>query len=216
MVGDVTVKLGDSVNKDTSLTTIIQNQTLNLQLRIPTARSSQLRVGTPVQLKREKGDEILATGRISFVSPQANPDSQVILAKASFANPEGMLQDGQSVNATVIWERSPGVLVPTTAVSRLGGEAFVFVAQKPEKPLQGQPQQGQPQQGQPQQKPPQLVAHQKPIKLGPIQGNNYQVIEGLKPGETIVVSGILNLTDGAPIIPETPTIGTGATPNKAE
>lgn len=211
VVGDVTVKLGDSVNKDTSLTTITQNQALNLQLRIPIRRSSQLRVGTPVQLKRENGDEILATGRISFVSPQANPDSQIILAKASFANPEGMLQDGQSVNARVIWERSPGVLVPTAAVSRLGGESFVFVAQKPEKP-----QQGQSQQGQPQQKPPQLVAHQKPIKLGPIQGNNYQVLEGLKPGETIIVSGILNLTDGAPIMPESPTIGTGATPNKAE
>jgi RND family efflux transporter MFP subunit len=209
MVGDVTVKLGDSVNKDTSLTTITQNQTLNLQLRIPTARSSQLRVGTPVQLKSETGDEILATGRISFVSPQAN--SALILAKASFANPEGILRDGQPVKARVIWNRTPGVLVPTTAVSRLGGEAFVFVAQKPEKP-----QQGQPQQGQAQQKPPQLVAHQKPIKLGSIQGNNYQVIEGLKPGETIVVSGILNLTDNAPIIPETPTIGTGATPNKAE
>jgi multidrug efflux pump subunit AcrA (membrane-fusion protein) len=38
--------------------------------------------------------------------------------------------------------------------------------------------------------------------LGEIKGNNYQVIEGLKPGEKIIVSGLLNLTDGAPIIPQ--------------
>jgi multidrug efflux pump subunit AcrA (membrane-fusion protein) len=38
--------------------------------------------------------------------------------------------------------------------------------------------------------------------LGSIQGNNYHALEGIKPGETIVTSGILNLTDGAPITPQ--------------
>ena len=40
------------------------------------------------------------------------------------------------------------------------------------------------------------------MQLGNIQGNNYQVIEGLKPGERIVVSGLLSLRDGVPILPE--------------
>lgn len=196
VVGDVTVKLGDSVNTDTSLTTIIQNQTLSLRIPVPVARSSQLRLGTPVQLKSDRGDEILGTGQISFISPQVNAQSQGILAKASFANPEGTLRDGQFVRARIIWDRSPGVLVPTTAITRLGGQTFVYVAQKaPAKPPNQKPQKAQ--NGQ-----PQLVARQKPVKLGEIQGNNYQVLEGVKPGETIIVSGILNLSDGASIIPE--------------
>ncbi len=48
----------------------------------------------------------------------------------------------------------------------------------------------------------QQVAKQKPIKLGQIQGNSYRVLEGLKAGETIVTTGILNLSDGAAIAPE--------------
>jgi multidrug efflux pump subunit AcrA (membrane-fusion protein) len=72
-------------------------------------------------------------------------------------------------------------------VSRLAGETFVYVAQTKAQSPQGQPQ---------------LIARQKSVKLGEIKGNNYQVIEGIKPGEKIVVSGILNLKDGAPIIPE--------------
>jgi multidrug efflux pump subunit AcrA (membrane-fusion protein) len=40
--------------------------------------------------------------------------------------------------------------------------------------------------------------------LGDIQGNNYAVLDGLQAGETIVVSGILNLQDGTPIIPQDP------------
>jgi multidrug efflux pump subunit AcrA (membrane-fusion protein) len=82
----------------------------------------------------------------------------------------------------VIWNTRPGILIPTTAISRVAGENFVFVAEG--------------------QGPSKLIARQKPVKLGEIQGNKYRVLEGLKQGEKIVVSGLLNLTDGAPIIPE--------------
>ena len=40
------------------------------------------------------------------------------------------------------------------------------------------------------------------MKLGNLQGNEYQVLEGLEPGDTIVVSGLLNLRDGVPIDPQ--------------
>ena len=62
----------------------------------------------------------------------------------------------------------------------------MFVAQAPEKPKPGAPT---------------LIAQQKSVKLGAIEGDNYQVLEGLKAGDKIVVSGILNLTNGAPIVP---------------
>jgi RND family efflux transporter MFP subunit len=185
VVGDVTVKLGDYVNTNQTLTSIIQNKTLNLSLKISADRTSELRVGLPVQLSGDKDNDILGTGRISFISPQVDAQNQQILAKATFPNPEGILRDGQKVRVKVIWKRSPGVAIPATAVSRVAGQTFIFVAQ-----TQG---------GQGQSK---LVARQKPIKLGEIQGNNYQVIEGVKPGEKIITSGLLNLSDGAPIIPQ--------------
>ena len=46
-----------------------------------------------------------------------------------------------------------------------------------------------------------LVARQRPIKVGPIVGNDYPVLDGLKPGERVVVSGAQKLADGAPIAP---------------
>jgi multidrug efflux pump subunit AcrA (membrane-fusion protein) len=48
----------------------------------------------------------------------------------------------------------------------------------------------------------QTIARQKRVQLGSIQGNSYQVLEGLEAGEQIVVSGLLNLSDGVPIMPE--------------
>ncbi|HEY9637758.1 MAG TPA: efflux RND transporter periplasmic adaptor subunit [Coleofasciculaceae cyanobacterium] len=183
VVGTIPLKLGDYVKVGDTITTIVQNDTLDLSLKgISADQASQLRLGLPVQLNDPNTGEPLATGRISFVSPQVNSETQSVLAKASFSNPEGTLRDAQNVKARVIWNRKPGISIPTTAISRVAGQDFVYVAQ-----TDGQSK---------------LIARQKPVKLGEIKGNNYQVIEGLKPGEKIIVSGTQNLSDSAPIIPQ--------------
>ena len=44
-----------------------------------------------------------------------------------------------------------------------------------------------------------LVARQKPIEVGQLLGNDYIVRSGLKAGETLIVSGIQKIGDGAPV-----------------
>ncbi len=191
VVGDFTLKLGTYVKAGDPLplTTITQNDRFDLSLTSIAAdnkddKASKLRPGLPVQLfDPTDNKKLLATGQISFVSPQVSNNTQTILAKATFPNPEGKLRDKQNVVARVIWNKRPGVLIPTTAVVRVAGKDFVYVA------LQEQGKS-------------QLIAKQKPVTLGPIQGNNYQVLEGLKAGEKLVVSGGQNLTDGVPIKPD--------------
>ena len=191
VIGDIPVKVGDYLKKGDPIATLTENKLLDLRLSIPLERQSQLRLGLPVEMLDNRGKAI-AIGQISFISPNVSANSQTILAKATFPNPNGELLNLQFVKAKVIWKEQPGILVPVIAVTRLGGQTFVFTAQKPE-----------------QQKPgmPPLIARQKPVKLGTIQGNNYQVIEGLQAGEKIIVAGILNLTDGAPITAQEPTLG---------
>lgn len=209
MIGDVPVKLGEFVQTGNPLTTITQNQTLELNLSIPVEERERLRPGLEVQLRRPGETEPLATGQIQFVSPQVDATTQSILAKAQFNNAGRLLQDDQRVEATVIWRERPGVLIPVTAVSRLGNQAFVFVAQSPESSPEssaednpsGSAGTGGGAAANPAGEAPQLVAQQRAVELGDIQGDRYQIISGLEPGETIVVSGILNLTDGAPIQP---------------
>jgi len=182
-VGDIRVELGEYLAVGDDITAISQNEVLELNLRIPIENSDRLSQGTPVEISNPNRDQPLLTGQISFISPQVDVGAQAVLAKAVFPNPNGKLKDDQLVRAQVIWEERTGVLIPTTAVSRLGGQTFAFVAQQGEGGEE-------------------LIAKQRPIKLGEIQGNSYQVLSGLQPGETIVVSGILNLSDGAAIVPE--------------
>lgn len=201
VVGTIPVKVGDVVSSTTTLTSIIQNNALDLNISVPIERGRQLRVGVPVEMLDEQSQPLLR-GRISFVSPEVNTTNQAILAKATFVN-DGSLRDGQLVRTRVVWNTKPGVLVPTVAVTRVAGQTFVYVAEQAEPAnadgAAAKPPEPAPTNGQPPAAPPQQIARQRPVTLGNIQGNQYQVISGVKAGEDVVVSGVLNLSDGVPI-----------------
>jgi RND family efflux transporter MFP subunit len=198
-VGNVPVKVGDFVNTSTQLVSITQNQPLEVNIFVPIERGPQLRKGTPVEVMDAQG-KVIGMSRVFFISPSINNNTQTILIKSLFDNSKNQLRADQFARARVIWSQRPGVLIPATAVTRVAGETFVYVtAQAPSQPPQGEKRE-KPQA--PQQGASQLVARQKRVKLGNIKGNNYQVLEGLQPGDKIIVSGLLNLRDGAPIVPE--------------
>ncbi|NMF62654.1 efflux RND transporter periplasmic adaptor subunit [Brasilonema octagenarum] len=204
-VGNIPVKVGDFVNTSTQLVTITQNQSLELNISVPVERGTQLRKGTPVEVMDAQGKSI-GMSRVFFVAPKATDNSQSLLVKVLYDNSQNQLRTDQIAYARVIWSQRPGVLIPATAVTNLAGETFVYVTvSAPSKPPQGEKpkgnQQGEKPQGN-QQAAFQLLARQKRVKLGNITGNNYQVLQGLEPGDRIIVSGLLNLRDGVPVIPE--------------
>lgn len=185
-VGNFTLKMGDYVSTGQTLTTINKNDVFDLQIPIPLTHSGQLRTGLAVQLLDPNTGNQLGAGNIYFVSSQADSTNQTISTRARFSNAGGNLRNAQYVKARVIWQTQPGVLVPTEAVTTIGGQNFVFVATNKTENGKNQP-----------------IVHQIPVTLGNIQGQTYQVVRGLKPGDNVVVSGLSRLKDGAPIAPQT-------------
>lgn len=186
VVGDFPVKVGDYVNTGQTLTTITQTDAFDLNLSIPANRSAQLRLGLPVELIDPATKQRIAMGSIGYVASIADSSQQTILSKGRFPNPSGNLRDGQYVQARVVWNRQPGVLIPTEAVSLIGGQNFVFVAVNKTDDKGNS----------------QTVAHQVPVNLGSIQGQKYQVLKGLQPGDMVIVSGVSKLKEGAAVAPQ--------------
>ena len=183
IISNIIPKTGDYLEAGDTITTITQNDQLELNISIPIEQASKLKFGLPVAILDNQGNTKVK-GNISFISPTVNSTQQSILAKATFPNKDN-LQDQQFVRAKVIWSENPGVLIPTTAISRIAGQNFVFVAEEIEQNGEAT-----------------LVAKQKPVELGNIQGQAYQVISGVEPGDKLIVSGILNLSDGVPVVSE--------------
>ncbi|NJL52488.1 MAG: efflux RND transporter periplasmic adaptor subunit [Hydrococcus sp. SU_1_0] len=183
IVGDIQPKVGDYLEAGNEITSITKDDALELNLGVPLEKAADLKIGLPVEILDRQGKAI-AEGDINFISPRTDRNSQAILVKAAFNN-NGRLKDDSFARARVIWSQKPGVLIPTEAVTRLAGRSFVFVAQEVQKDGKTT-----------------LVAKQKPVELGEIQGQSYQVISGLQPGDRLITSGILNLTDGVAISTE--------------
>ncbi|MEH1860315.1 MAG: efflux RND transporter periplasmic adaptor subunit [Nostoc sp.] len=222
IVGDFSVKVGDYVNTGGNLTTITKNDLLDMRISVPSNNAAQLRRGLAVELLDANTGKRLTTGSINFISPQVNTSGQSILVKARFTNSNGKLRDGQYVRARIIWNQQPGILIPTQVVTRIGGQSFVYVVEENKSApslrdatrtgkskVKSQKSKENVVEGDKSKQKPQFVVHQKPVKLGDVQSDasgglrlRYPILEGIKPGDRIVVSNILKLRDGAPIQPQ--------------
>jgi len=179
IVGDIPVHIGDYVSPQTLLTTVDENKELEAYVYIPTERASSIRMGLPVQIVTSTGELIEGT-KINFVSQQVDNALQGILVKAPIHKSLDTFRNAQLVKARVVWSTAPAPTVPVLAVTRIGGQSFVYVATQADKGS---------------------VAKQRAVTLGDTIGNDYVVTSGLKPGEKVVVSGTQFLIDGAPIQP---------------
>ena len=126
------------------------------------------------------------------MSPHVDDQTQSVLVKGSVPNPTGVLRASQFVRARIIWKTSDALVVPVTAVLRINGQFFAFVAED----AGGK-----------------LVAKQRAIAVGPIAGQNYPILSGIKPGERVVTSGAQKLADGVPIQPANANANPNPNPN---
>jgi RND family efflux transporter MFP subunit len=188
VVGDIPVRVGDRVTVATMLTTIDEPGALEAYIYVPAERGKNLKVGLPVRLVDEAGKTGIET-QITFVSPQVETDTQTILAKALIANSQGKLRVAQQVRAQITWGTREGPVIPVLAVTRINGQFFAYIAVNEGKGP---------------------VARQRVIRLGDTIGNDFAVLDGLKPGDHIIVSGTQFLQDGFPVAEQIQDAGKGS------
>jgi multidrug efflux system membrane fusion protein len=121
----------------------------------------------------------IATGELLTLDNQIDPTTGTVKLKAIFSNEDNSLFPNQFVNVRLLVETQQGAtLVPTAAIQRNAQGAFVYVV-----------------------KPDQTVA-MRTVSVGTTDGN-IAGVEGLEPGDVIVVDGFDKLQDGVKVIART-------------
>ena len=179
VIGDIPVHVGDYVSASTILTTLDVNNDLEAYIYVPTERSADVRMGLNVDLTDNTG-KLLEKTKIDFISPQVDGNLQAILVKAPVHSTPDILRNAQLVKARVTWSTKSMPVVPVLAISRQGGQSFVFVTQQ---------QDGK------------FFARQVPVTLGDTVDNAYSIASGLNPGDRVVVSGTQFLVNNMPVMP---------------
>jgi RND family efflux transporter MFP subunit len=180
IIGDIPVHVGDRVSTLTLLTTLDRGGELEAYVYVPAEKSAAVHSGIPIELLDDQGKAI-SRSKVFFVSPQVDTTTQTVLLKAAVPNANHQFRNDQTVHARVIWSERKSPLIPMTAVARLSGKTFAFVAEG-----SGQ----------------QTVARQKVVELGDLIGADYVVLNGIQPGDRLITSGTQMLVDGMPVAPQ--------------
>ncbi len=178
VVGNVPVKVGDFVTPQTMLTSVTQDAGLEAEVSVPIERSVALGPSSRIRLLGPD-DQVLGESPVVFISPRADPATQLLLIKGAFEAMPSVRAD-QVVRARVVWSTKEGLAVPTASIVRQAGQAFVYVVEQADGGSV-------------------LLARRAPVGLGSLHGNEYTVTSGLRAGERLVVAGLQQIGDGTPV-----------------
>ncbi len=192
VLGDIPVRQGDRVTRATKLTSIESGGGLEIYIQVPVQQAPKLKLGLPVQVLTDDGSAP-TTEHVTFIAPSVDDSTQTVLVKAAVRATKGLRTD-QFVRTRVVWSTSPALTVQTTAVMRVAGQYFVYVATAGEKGG--------------------LTAHQTSVELGDIVSNAYVVKSGVKAGDKVIVGGIQKIADGMPVMAGPPPGAPGAAAQK--
>lgn len=128
----------------------------------------------PVEAYNREQSKKLATGVLLTIDNQIDTNTGTVRLKAEFANKDHGLFPNQFVNARLLLDTKRGTtVVPTAAIQRSPQGTFVYLV-----------------------KADQTVTVQ-PVRLGPAEGDNTGIDEGLSPGDLVVVEGVERLRQGS-------------------
>nr|WP_294850336.1 efflux RND transporter periplasmic adaptor subunit [uncultured Sphingomonas sp.] len=129
-----------------------------------------------VQLILEDGTVYPIVGHLDFMDMSINEGTGTAALRAEFPNPNHLLLPGQFVRARIMaGTQADGVLIPQRAVKMTSDGATVMVV-------------GQ-----------KNMAEIRKIQVGALQGDQWTVLSGLRPGDKVIVNGLQKVMAGQPV-----------------
>jgi multidrug efflux pump subunit AcrA (membrane-fusion protein) len=163
---------GEYRSAGTPIATVVRQHPLRLQLAVPERASTMLRIGQRVLVTVE-GDSTAHEGRVTRVSPSIAEGTRTLPIEAEIPNVEGKLRPGTFAKADIVTEEKAALVVPQTALVVFAGVEKVLVVKDGK-------------------------VHEQRVRTGVRTGDRVELIEGVKPGDVVIISPG-GLADGSPV-----------------
>lgn len=148
---------------------------LRAQLNSGSVRAPALR-RVPVSLVLEDGSTYPHEGHLDFFDLSIDEATGTAAMRAEFPNPERSLLPGQFVRARIeAGVRADAIFVPQRAVIVTPQGANVMVVGAKD------------------------IVEARPVKVGALAGGSWTILDGLRPGERVVVDGLQKVQPGQPV-----------------
>jgi len=179
VVTDRPVYPGEMAAPGTPLLTVMDISRVIARANVPVDQLDFLKAGNPATITGHDGSAY--PGKVTVVSPAVDPNSTTAEVWVQANNPGERLRPGETVEVSIVAGTiENAVVVPTAAiVPASDGSASVMVVGADS------------------------AAHEKKVKIGVREADRVQILEGVSPGERVIVVGALGLQDNAKVRIET-------------
>jgi RND family efflux transporter MFP subunit len=169
------VNAGEYVKENTALFTVVALDPLKYTGTVPERFAPDLMVNQRIELAVEAYRGRTFSGQVTRVSPAVEMQTRSLAVEGRVVNGDGRLRPGFFAKGAVLTRKESGVpFVPAEAVVYFVGISKVFVVGDGK-------------------------VEERLVRAGARQGAWVEIAEGIKPGETVAVSNLSQLFNGAPV-----------------
>lgn len=180
------VNLGQNLKDGDAITTLQTMSPIFVNFSLPQQRLRQLATGTTVRVTSDVAPDETFEGKITAITPEIDPVTRSIRVQATLDNRKELLRSGMFANVEVLLPTESKVLtIPATAVLYAPYGDSVFVVDEKKDEQTGKVQQ---------------LLRQQFVRLGEARGDFVSVVDGLKPDEMVVSSGVFKLRPGTVVV----------------
>lgn len=175
VVDELHVDTGEFVDKATALVDIVNRDIVRVYVSVPELDVRFLKSGDKVGISVDAWPGRQWTGVVDFISAKADGGTRTFRTRVLVQNGDGAVRPGMLARASFVRRNIEGaVAVPLSSIQDRGGERVIYVED-------------------------QGVAHSRTVRVGVIQGGLVQIVEGLAPGENLIVAGQAEVEEGVKV-----------------
>lgn len=175
VVGLRNVSLGELVRPGDVVAQLDDVSIIKLDFTLPERFLSVLAAGMAIEARAAAFPETVFAGEIVNISSRVDPVTRTVTARAEIGNEDRRLLPGMLMTVQLRRDVRERLAAPETAITRSGDQVTVFVVREAGETVS---------------------VEQRQVRVGQRQAGYFEVIEGLEPGERIVMHGVHRLRDG--------------------
>ncbi|RKH95803.1 efflux RND transporter periplasmic adaptor subunit [Corallococcus sp. AB038B] len=184
-IGIRQVELGQLVSPGNPIASLQSSTPALVEFQLPQQALAQVKQGQKVRLRVDVFPGESWEGDLTTINPEVELSSRNVRMRATVPNADGRLLPGMFASVEVLSDASEQVVaIPATAVlfAPYGDSVFTL--------SEGKDAAGK----------AALLARQQFVRLGERRGDYVAVTSGLKPGQTVVSSGVFKLKNGMAVV----------------
>lgn len=178
------VNLGQNLGDSDVIATLQHLDTVHVEFVLPQQQVALVQPGVTLRVTTDALPGRTLEGRLTAVEPLADSVTRTVRMQGLLDNPDHALRPGMFVNVgAVLPEKRDVTLVPATAVLYAAYSDSVFLVEE----AQGNGTKG-------------LQLRQQFVTLGERRGDFVSVTKGVKPGQTVVSTGVFKYRNGESVV----------------